>query len=158
MFTGQKTRIFKKMVAVTIFGLVCSNLIFAQAVQTIYSSGTVYLPDVCPQGCVAVLTVNVVWKDFPASQGGTGRKIVEEAVFTGREGEREIKFTGVRITPSFFRGEISLNVQCEIKKGDMVVARFKMDGEDANSPKPMSYNEAVAGNLLNLKLKMKAAE
>ena len=102
----SKMRIFRKMGAVPIFLFVLSSLLYAQNVQTIYSNGTAYLPQECPSGSIVMLTVNLIWKDLDISQGGTGRRIVEEAVFTGREGEREIRFVGTRITPSFPRGEI----------------------------------------------------
>jgi hypothetical protein len=147
----------KKLLLISVF-LAFSTLVSAQQAQTIYSSGTAYLSQECPQGSVAVLTVDITWKDLSVSQGGTGRKIMEEAVFAGKEGEKEIKFTGVRITPSFTRGEISLNVQCEIKKGDTVAAKFKIDESDESNPKPMSCGEAISGKLLNLKVKMKAAD
>lgn len=151
-------KMVKKSGCVPVLLILMSAVVCAQAVQTIYSNGTAYLPQECPQGSVAVLTVNIAWKDLDISQGGTGRRIVEEATFTGEEGKKEIKFTGVRTTPSFARGEISIDVECEIKKGDIVVAKFKIDEDDKDNPKPMSYDEAVSGKLLNLKLKLKVAE
>jgi|GEM_PF-2562968 len=154
------SKVFKisveKMIVVAT-SLVCS-LIWAQQVQTIYSSGRVYLPQECPSDAVAVATVSLTWKDLDISEGGTGRKIVEEAIFTGKQGEKEIKFTGVRIEPSFPRGNISIEVKVEFKKGEDVLAEFRMDKKDKDTPGPVSYNEARAGKLLDLKLKLKPAE
>jgi hypothetical protein len=150
-FMGGK---MKKILLISVF-LAAGALVYAQQVQTIYSNGTAYIPQECPQGSAAVLTVNIIWKDLDVSQGGTGRSIMEEAVFTGEEGKKEIKFTGVRNTPSFARGEISINVKCEIKKGSAVAVTYKIDDSNQNNPKSMSYNDAIAGKLLNLKLKLK---
>lgn len=141
------------LIALLLF--ICLSSTSTGEVQTVYTSGVANLSEPCPQDCVPVMIVKLIWKDLDVSGGGTGRKIVEEATFTGNEGEREIKFTGVRITPSFPRGEISIDVCCEIKKGEIIVAKFKMDEDDKSNPKPMSYDEASAGKLLNLKLRLK---
>jgi len=147
----------KKMLLIFVF-LALSSFAFAQQGQTIYSGGTAYLPEKCPAGCVAVLTINIIWKDLDVSHGGTGRMVVEEAVFTEKEGRDEINFAGVRITPFFPRGEISLKVKCEFKKDIAATAKFEMDKNDKDTPKPMGYGEAAGGKLLNLRLKLKPGE
>ena len=140
------------------FLVICCGLALAQASQTIYSNGTAYLPEQCPSGAIAVLTVSLTWKDVEVAEGGTGRKIVEEATFTGGEGIKEIRFTGVRITPSFPRGEISIDLKCEFKKGEVVVKKFKVDKDDKNNPKPVKYEEAISGKLMNLKVTLKPVD
>ncbi|OIO03559.1 hypothetical protein COY52_11685 [Candidatus Desantisbacteria bacterium CG_4_10_14_0_8_um_filter_48_22] len=137
------------------FLMVFSVAAGAQQAQTISSGGKVCLPEECPAGSIPVLTVKLIWKDLEASAGGTGREIIEEVVFKGMEGDREIKFYNARITPSFPRGRVSIDAKCEIKRGESVARTYETDRDNKNNPAPVSYEGAAKGGFSDLKIYLK---
>jgi hypothetical protein len=132
----------KKIIFMAISLLLFCGFVGAQENQMIYSSGKAYLPDGLMPDVEVNLAVTVAWNDLDVSAGGTGRKIVEEAVFKVKKGDTEVEFVGVRIAPSFPRGEITVEASCKIGK------------EKFSNTAKANYSEALGGKLLNLKLKM----
>ena len=145
----------KNLMIAVILIVALSSIVGAQQAQTISSGGKAYLPEECPAGSIPVLTVKLVWKDLEASAGGTGREIVEEVVFKGIEGDKEIKFHNARITPSFPRGRVSIEAKCEIKRGEAVAGTYETDRDNKDNPGPVSYEDAAKGRFSDLKIYLK---
>jgi len=146
----------KKIVIISILLTLFVSFGFAaQQAQTIHISGDALLPAKCPAGAKAYLTVKIIWKDLSIQDGGTGRTIIEEAIFEAKEGENKVEFSGIRITPEVSRGEISITAKCEIRAEQQIIETLIIDKDSKENPVPMSFDQAVKFSAQRIKLMLK---
>jgi len=147
----------KKLLLLSLLFVLFVNFGFAaEKVKTIHFTGVAVLPEKCPAEAEAVLTVKLTWQDVSVKDGGTGRKIVEEAVFTGKEGQSEIEFNEVRIAPQSSDGQISVDASCEIRQSGRTIKVFILDENAKDSSGRCNVDEAFRLSNCRLKLILKA--
>lgn len=146
----------KKLLLISLLFVLFVNLGFAaQKAKTIRFSGAAVLPEKCPAGAEATLTVKLTWQDVPVNERGTGKKIVEEAVFTGKEGQNEIEFVEVHITPESTDGLISIDALCEIKQSGKITKVYVLDENAKENSGICTVDGAFVLSKCRLKLVLK---